>query len=108
MPVGCILTLLGLGGFLCNLARLAPHASVLPQLVAVALGIALLREAVKGKAPETAAPDEGDEEATPPKPSPLAVILAKFAFLDPTESGLGLAALVLGILHIVAGGFPLI
>jgi len=108
LPLGCILILLGLGGFLCNLARLAPHASVLPQLVAVALGITLLREAVKGRVPESAEPAGETGEAEPPKPSPLANILAKFAFLDPTESSLGLAALVLGILHIVAGGLPLI
>ena len=114
LPIGGVLALLGLGGFLCNLARLSPHASVLPQLVAISLGIVLVRMALKPKVPEPtasepAATDEsGDDEPPEPQASEPMAILSRFAFLDSLQVPLGLAALVLGVLHLVVGGFPLV
>jgi len=91
MPIGFILILLGLGGFLCNLVRLAPHASILPQFTALALGIIFIR-----KSPSVQ------------KNSKVAPILGKFAFLDNMESPLGLVSIVLGFLHLIIGGFGLL
>jgi hypothetical protein len=112
LPLGAVLAVLGLGGFLCNLFRLAPHASIVPQLVAVGLGIVLLRKSPMFRMPEKPAPagdgEAGDEEEKPPKPSAPAAIMAKLAFLDPLGPLLGVAALALGVLHIILGGSALI
>lgn len=121
LPIGGVLAVLGIGGFLCNLVRLVPHASILPQLVAIALGLVLAKKALTPKPAETPAPEQpvenaddatddqaGSAETAPPGSSPAARILAKLAFLDPMEASLGLAALALGVLHLLAGGFPLI
>ncbi len=109
LPIGFVLAFLGLGGFLCNLIRLAPLASILPQLVALGLGIVFLRKSPMFKMPEMPAPTEAADDTAPaPKGSKAAEILSKFAFLDSLESTLGLAAIILGILHLIMGGFGLI
>jgi hypothetical protein len=109
VPVGGVLLVIGAGGFLCNLLRLAPHASVLPQLTAIALGLGLLRRSPVFKMPATPPPaEDGDEQAAPPQPSAPAAIMSKLAFLDPLAPVLGVAALLLGVLHLVVGGFALL
>lgn len=44
MPIGLLLVFIGVFCFLCNLFRLAPHASSLPQVAGVVLGILLLKK----------------------------------------------------------------
>lgn len=86
MPLGVILVLFGLVGFLSGLFRLAPHASLLPQAGAVLLGLIFIKRS--------------------PGPIP-ASIFEKIKAIEPFESYLGIACIVLGFLHLIIGGLPL-
>jgi len=108
-PLGILLAALGLIGFLGNLLRLAPLASLLPQLTAMALGIVFIRKSIVAQpAVPPPPPVEGAHAPQPTRTSKAADLLGKFAFLDALESPLGLAALALGVLHLLFGGFSLI
>lgn len=113
----------------------SPLADILPQAVAVVAGLLLARERMVAtaeiltkvsataaeKAPGTAvaqgapAPAEGapaSADATPVSPAkpPITfdVAAAKLAALEPLAVPIGLASIVLGVLHLLLGGFPLI
>lgn len=83
LPIGAVLVILGAGGFLCNLLRLAPLASILPQTVACLIGLLFVRKSLN------------------------IGVMQKLAFLDTFELPLGLGSLCLGILHIIIGGMRL-
>lgn len=108
LPIGAALILFGLGGFFCNLFRLTPLASLLPQLAATCLGIIFLRKSPKLRESKTGENTESENTATslPDKISDqLIKILAKFESLDNKELPSGFTALVLGILHLFIGSF---
>jgi hypothetical protein len=110
IPLGFVLLIFGLFGFLVSLIELSPLTSILPQLTAVALGVVFIRKSPM-LGPSVPPPPPTDPATPPPPPgsrSKVADVLAKLAFLDPLESPLGLAALVLGVLHLLLGGMPLI
>ncbi|MBN1878842.1 hypothetical protein JW823_01930 [bacterium] len=87
LPFGFGLLVMGLLGFMGNLFRFVPHASCLPQASAVLLGVILIRK-TPGLIP--------------------ADIAQKLRILEQYEVMSGLAAIVLGILHLIAGGLPLL
>ena len=87
MPIGLLLVFIGVFGFLCKLFRLARHASFLPQVAGVVLGILLL------------------EKNSGPIPGQY---LEKINLPDTLAVPVGLAAMALGLLHPVIGGLPLL
>jgi len=64
--------------------------------------------AAPGAAPAGTPAEVVAANPAPPELSKPVAILSKFAFLDPLQLPLGLAALVLGILHLTLGGLSLI
>ncbi len=87
MPIGLALVFLGLTGFLCNLLRFVPHASFLPQAAGVILGLILVR-----KTPGIIPVDYAE----------------KLKSLDSMEVPVSAASVVLGFLHLIIGGLPLL
>ncbi len=98
--VGWGVLVIGALALFLSLVRLAIFRDLLPQAAAICLGLALLSKGVpaQGEAPE------GQEQPAQSE-SPLSKAASALA---PFEKELGLAALVLGILHLLAGGFPFI
>lgn len=86
IPLGFALIAFGAVGFLGNLIRLAPFASLLPQAVAICLGLVFVRG---WSHPQ------------------LSKYLDKIKGIEGYKTPLGLAAIVLGVLHLLIGRFPL-
>ncbi len=86
MPLGFALLAFGAVGFLGNLIRLAPFASLLPQAAAICLGLVFVRG---WSHPQ------------------VSKYLDKVKGIEDYKTPLGLAAIVLGLLHLVIGRFPL-
>lgn len=97
-PIAWGLLVVGILAFFLTLVRLALFRDILPQAVAVCLGLALMAKGAPSASPETT----GTKGA---QLSPLDKIASA---LGPFEKPLGLAALVLGVLHLIAGGFGLL
>jgi len=104
LPIGGVLLITGLGGFICNLIRLVPLASILPQITALALGVLFLRKSPMFQTSSGGTEDQAGEK----KVAKAAEFLGKFAFLDSMESTLGFAGVILGLLHLIMGGFGFI
>jgi hypothetical protein len=101
-PVAFGLLVIGCIAVLLTLLRLAILTDLLPQATAIALGLALLPGGClpAAKSAEGDAPDgSGDKGAC--------VIGKATAALAPFEKALGLAALVLGVIHLLLGGMGL-
>lgn len=88
-PVGRAAMIVGILCFLrTTLFHFAPHADLLPQVLAVGLGLALASQSL---------------------PAPIATKLKRpIDLLTPLLPQLGLAALVLGVLHLLLAGVALI
>lgn len=82
----------------------ALFADLLPQLAAIVVGMFLGKEMIFKK------PAVTGEEATKAEmvQEKIAQYEAKIAMLETCQVPLGIACLVLGILHLLVGGFPLI
>ena len=86
LPLGLLLIVFGLFGFLGNLFSFAPLASLFPQAMAVVMGLIFVKKT----------------------PGIIPVAYAKkLKVLEPLEMPLGLATAGLGLLHLVIGGLPL-
>ena len=86
MPIGLLLVLMGLLGFLGNIVRLVPLASLLPQATGILLGLVFLKK----------------------KPGPIPpAYLEKIPLPGTLTMPLGIGALILGLMHLLFGGFPL-
>lgn len=96
-PIAWGLLVVGILAFLLTLVRLALFRDILPQAVAACLGLALMAKGAPPASPETT-------ETKGAQSSPLDRIASA---LGPFEKPLGFAALVLGVLHLIAGGFGL-
>jgi len=107
----------------------SPLADLLPQATAIAAGLLLARERMVATAAiltqqaqaaqaaqtaqesaqaSTATPADASQTAPAKPPVTFDVAAAKLAALEPLSVPIGLACVVLGILHLVMGGFPLI
>ena len=97
--LGLLLTGIGLVFLVLSVLTLSPLSNILPQIGAIALGIAILATAT--------VPDAGNEKLDAKvqmvvgKIVPLGKALAPFVVL------LGQAAIALGLIHLVIGGIPL-
>jgi hypothetical protein len=82
----------------------ALFADLLPQLAAIVVGLFLGKEMIFKK------PTVTGEEATKAEKvqEKIAQYEAKIALLETCQVPLGIACLVLGVLHLLLGGFPLI
>ncbi len=86
LPLGIILLLSGFLGFIINLFSLAPHASLIPQIISVLLGLSFIHDS----------------------PGPIPITLTeKLAFIDAFEPAYGTAGILFGLLHLIIGGLPL-
>lgn len=86
-PIGIAILALGFLGFVGNLIRFQPHASLLPQLTAIALGLLFL-----GRTPGILPAD----------------ITQKLQMFEARQTPLGLAGILFGLLHLILGGLPLL
>ena len=99
--LGWALIALALIGLVVDLFYLRPLiANGIPQIIAVAAGLILSRGAIKEKLASTG---QGEQAA-----AAMEAQEARFALLDNQSSNIGLAALIAGILHLVAGSASLI
>jgi len=82
----------------------ALFADLLPQLAAIVVGLFLGKEMIFKK------PDETGEEASKAEKvqEKIAAYEAKIALLEKYQVPLGIACLVLGVLHLLLGGLPLV
>ena len=99
-PVALALLVIGAIAVLLTLLRLAILADLLPQAAAIALGLSLLPASAAATKPEPASsPDQ-----TGPDAKEAAIVSKASMALAPFEKVLGLAALGLGIIHLLIGG----
>ncbi len=102
--IGLILLIVGLVCFLRALLHLAPLADLLPQILAVGLGLTLARDVILR---QPVAATEG-AEAAPATVDFKSRSRQKLDQLATHQAALGLACLVLGVLHLLLGGLPLL
>ncbi len=104
--LGWALIALALVGVVMDLFYLQPLvANGVPQIVAIVAGLMLARGAIKEKLSAVEG-DAGEQAAK--AAAALEAQEARLAALDGKASTIGLVALVAGLLHLVAGGSPLI
>jgi hypothetical protein len=82
----------------------ALFADLLPQLAAIVVGLFLGKEMLFTKPAESG---EGDSKAEKVQEK-IAAYEAKIALLEKYQVPLGIACLVLGVLHLLLGGLPLV
>lgn len=95
--LGVVILLIGLFVFLFNLLRLAPLADILPILSAVIAGILLGKEMIVAKAAGTKAEGTVVSVMTTQK--------EKLEKLEKQQVPIGFACLILGVLHLLVGGW---